>query len=54
MYVEIANFPESEEVLVEMRPVIHAALVHVVRDVIDMRKARCRVPFCRIAMTWRA
>ena len=41
--VEIAHFAEVEQALVELRPFGHAALVHVVRQVVHQRQARAAV-----------
>ncbi|MNQ68008.1 hypothetical protein D3C85_825520 [compost metagenome] len=38
--IEVADFAEVEEALIEFRPLRHAALVHVVRQVVHQRQAR--------------
>src|SRR5437868_2907516 len=38
--IEVADLAEVEEPLVELRPLGHAAAVHVVREVVDEREAR--------------
>jgi hypothetical protein len=38
--VEVTDLPETEELLVELRPVVHATLVDVMRDVIYVRQPR--------------
>ena len=38
--VEIADFLEVEELLIEVRPIFHAAAIHIVRQVIDQLEAR--------------
>src|SRR5690606_38078064 len=41
--VEVAYFAEVEQALVEFGPFVHAALVHVVRKVVDGAQARALV-----------
>jgi hypothetical protein len=38
--VEVADLAEAEELLVELRPHVHAARVDVVRKVVDLEKSR--------------
>jgi hypothetical protein len=38
--VEVADLPEVEEPLVEAGPLVHAAAMHVVRQVVDVPEAR--------------
>ncbi len=45
--IEVADFAEIEEVLVELRPVIHPPAEHIVRQVIDARRARRPAPVLR-------
>src|SRR6266581_152421 len=40
--VEVADLAEAEEALVEVGPLLHAPLVHVVREVVDVREAVAR------------
>src|SRR6202008_3789113 len=40
--VEVAHFVEIEQALVETGPFFHAAPVHVVREMVDMREPRPR------------
>src|SRR5258706_7122567 len=37
--VEVADLPEAEQALVEIRPFLHPAAVHVVREVVDVEQA---------------
>ena len=41
--VEVADLAETEQALVEARPVVHAPLVHVVGEVIDTEESRAPV-----------
>ncbi len=40
--VEVADLAEVEQALVEVRPLVHAAAMHVVRQVVDVRQAGAR------------
>src|SRR5207253_1186000 len=42
---EVADLAEAEELLVELAPLVHASLVDVVGEVVDLLQARAARPF---------